>query len=102
VYNGFQQFLDFAPVFHPFRLSATHLIVKLADKSGKLPPSLYVENIVRDQDPNFHRQGGYADVYRGLRAGDLVAIKKPRILGVTDMPVAHKACFCFLSIFFLK
>jgi serine/threonine protein kinase len=81
---------------HPFRLSATHLIVKLADRSGQLPPSLFVEDVVLIQDRQYHRQGGYADVYRGSRAGESVAVKKPRVVGRADM--AHKVKLLIFTI----
>jgi serine/threonine protein kinase len=87
------QFLDLSPPSHPFRLGATHLIVKLADRSGQMPQSLLVEDVIFDEDRHHHRQGGFADVYRGWKAGESIAIKKPRVLGKAD--VAHKVDHLF-------
>jgi hypothetical protein len=80
--------LDFAPPSHPFRLGATHLIVKLAERSGQLPRSLLVEDVEIDRDRQNHRHGGFADVYKGWHAGQAVAIKKPRVVGGAE--AAHK------------
>jgi hypothetical protein len=73
------QFLDNVSSKHPFRRGATHLLIKLADQSHQFPRSLYVEDhisLVRDNDSHF--MGGFADVYKALRAEELIAVKKPR------------------------
>jgi hypothetical protein len=97
IYNDVRQFLDLSPTSHPFRLSATHLIVKLADRSGQLPRSLFLDDLVVIQDRQHHRQGGYADVYRGSRAGASIAIKKPRIIGRTDTAYKVKVLIFVLA-----
>jgi hypothetical protein len=72
------QYLDFAPRSHPFRRTATHLIVKIADRSNELPSSLVMDGIIRTPHPQIC--GGFADVHQGLYVGELVAIKMPRTL----------------------
>jgi hypothetical protein len=79
-HNDNDKYLDLISESHPFRRAATHLIIKLADCSGQLPSSLYVEDVTLVQDRRYHRIGGYADVYKGSspRLKDCIAIKKPR------------------------
>jgi hypothetical protein len=56
-----------------------HLIIKIADRSGHFPSSLFLEGVARTLE---HQQlcGGFADVHQGRHSGDLVAIKMPRAL----------------------
>jgi hypothetical protein len=49
---------------------------------------MHLENVELVRDSRFHRQGGFADVYRGILDGQLVAIKKPR--SVDDAEIAQK------------
>jgi hypothetical protein len=67
-----------------------HLIIKLANRCEQLPPSLYVPDVsLSDSLPTC---GGYSDVHQGTLAGSkqLVAIKKPRIMGLGDQPMADQ------------
>jgi hypothetical protein len=55
----------------------------------KLPQSLYVEDVTLVPDPQYHRQGGHADVYKGSnKDGIPIAVKKPRLMG--NRQVSHK------------
>jgi hypothetical protein len=76
--NG--KYLDHASVDHIFRRGATHIIIKLTDRSDQLPRSLFVEDVELLPNRHFHRQGGYANVYRGARTGEAIAVKKPRLV----------------------
>jgi hypothetical protein len=60
----------------------------MADRSGEFPRSLYVEDVALVQDRDSHRQGGFADVYRGTRGVESIAIKKPRTMDYSH--IAHK------------
>jgi hypothetical protein len=81
------QWLDIAPRSHPFRSAALCLVVKGAASSGKLPSSLFVHGVkLESRDPFFG--GGFADVYRGVCEGEMVAVKKPRALSMVSNPYA--------------
>jgi hypothetical protein len=67
-----------ASTAHSFRREATHLIVKVADRSDKLPSSLFLKGVIRSSSEQLC--GGYADVYQGMYQGSFVAIKMPRAL----------------------
>jgi hypothetical protein len=82
------KYLDHASLSHPFRRGATHLIIKIADKSGQLPRSLYVENVSLPQNHQFHGEGGYAVVYKAFHIDAFIAIKKPHLIGGSEL--AHK------------
>jgi hypothetical protein len=83
-----RKYLDHSSPLHPFRRGATHLIIKIADRSGHLPRSLYVEDIESLQDHQSHGQGGYADVYKAFHNDEFIAIKRPRLIGGSEL--AHK------------
>jgi hypothetical protein len=51
---------------------------KLAERSGKLPSTLFI-NDVRLESTTSIAHGGFADVYRGEYQGSLVAVKRPRV-----------------------
>jgi hypothetical protein len=63
---------------HSFRRQATHLIVKVADRSDQLPSSLFLKGVTRTSSKQLC--GGCADVYQGTYEGKSVAIKMPRAL----------------------
>jgi hypothetical protein len=72
------QWLDVAPADHSFRRSAIHLLVKIASRSGQLPPSLFIENVIRDT--SWRNTGGSGDVFCGTYMGNKVAVKQLRLL----------------------
>jgi hypothetical protein len=74
------QYLDQTPEEHPRRRSTTHLIIKLAHRSGQLPRSLFVEDLILEETES-NRCGGFGDVYRGTVGRRPVAVKKPRVVG---------------------
>jgi hypothetical protein len=90
------QYLDTASTNHSFRRQATHLIVKVADRSDKLPSSLFLEGVTRTSSEQLC--GGCADVYQGKYDGKLVAIKMPRALlgDETDRKVLHTLLMLWL------
>lgn len=62
----------------PLRRKAISILVKLAARSGVLPKSLFVEGItLQSMDPV--SIGGFADVYKGLMDGQVLALKRLRI-----------------------
>jgi hypothetical protein len=50
-----------------------------------------LEDVELIPDRLLHRQGGFADVYQGIREGQLLAVKKPRSVGnaVVNQQVLH-------------
>jgi hypothetical protein len=75
-----RQWLDSAPQAHRFRQGAICLLVKLAATSGELPGSLFKDGIriENSRDPTF--SGGCADIFRGTFEGQVVALKRPRVI----------------------
>jgi hypothetical protein len=86
-----------ASTTHSFRRQATHLIVKVADRSDNLPSSLFLKGVSRSSSEQLC--GGYADVYQGMYEGGFVAIKMSRALlgDETD----RKACRPLLMLWLL-
>jgi hypothetical protein len=80
--------LDLSSTSNSFRLEAIHLLIKLADRSGQFPRYMHLEDVKLVPDRQFHRHGGFADVYQGIHNGQLIAVKKPRLLG--DLEIAQK------------
>jgi hypothetical protein len=72
------QYLDVIAEDHPRRRCAIHLMIKLAYRSERLPPSLYHNDVVISPGATY-KFGGFGDVYQGLLKGQLVAVKKPRV-----------------------
>lgn len=63
------------------------MLVKLSARSGQLPHSLFISKDIIEVDLDHRLPGGFADVYKGVYAGRLVAIKQPRFFG--DLALAH-------------
>ena len=74
---GYFQWLDSSKE-DPLRRKAIYILVKLAARSGALPTSLFVKG-VKLQSMHAVSMGGFADVYKGLLDGELVALKRLRI-----------------------
>jgi hypothetical protein len=76
----FRQWLDRAAMDHPFRRTAIHLLVGLAEQSGRFPPDLlvyYNEDLVIRMD--IFKSSGYGDTYRGtyMTRDVIVKVMKP-------------------------
>jgi hypothetical protein len=62
-------------------------MIKLAHRSERIPLSLYLYDLHISPDATY-KFGGFGDVYQGSLNGQLVAVKKPRL--VLDDPFALK------------
>jgi hypothetical protein len=60
-----------------FDRDARRLLISLSQEAGLLPSTLFVTGVtlLQDQPPT---HGGFAEVYRGMYDGHLVAIKRLR------------------------
>jgi hypothetical protein len=97
------QWLDVASPVHEFRRGALQLLVKISNRSGRLPESLFIRGLVVEDVPLVH--GGFADVFRGSYLGVPVAVKRLRVLEddksarqVSSSPY-HSLSLCDLSIY---
>jgi hypothetical protein len=64
-----------------------YLLVKLAAMNQQLPSSIYIYDVLCISGP-FH--GGFADIYKGIFQGTLVAIKQLRYN--QDVPDTFVVC----------
>jgi hypothetical protein len=71
------QWLDVAPPGHEFRRGALQLLVKIANRSQRLPASLFIRGLEMEDTPREY--GGFADVFRGTYLGVPVAVKRLRV-----------------------
>jgi hypothetical protein len=81
------QWLHYRPDQHPLRRHAIYLLMRLAQQSQTLPPSLFVTGVilpnsgdVRDPD-DF---GGFADIFKANHNGRAVVLKRPRLSRGSD------------------
>lgn len=72
------------------------LIMKLSIRSGLLPNSLLITDVVMSSSESV-AGGGFADIFRGTYKGRLVALKRLRVFRSTHDPEAWKVSHNFSS-----
>ena len=73
------QWLDNAPTDVPYRRNIIYMLIKLAERSGELPQSLFIRGVDIGSSRDPYRIGGFSDVYFGTYLGKRVAVKRLRI-----------------------
>lgn len=73
------KWLDEAPADVPHRRNIIYLFVRLAERSGELPQSLFIRGVDIGSSRDPYRTGGFSDVFFGTYLGKNVAVKRLRV-----------------------